>query len=106
MKRSHRVLLALVAATTLAACSVDPMAPAAPSARPSLFTTGATEASASLSATQVSPSCVPGEPQVEGSSTYIVAYTDLPKCGASPADTAIAVPVANPDTLSLKLSFE
>jgi hypothetical protein len=106
MRRSFRALLAVMVTMTFAACSLDPMSPAAPSASPSLFLTGESDAPVTLSGTvSASDACAGGSLVLSGNSTYIVAYGELPVCGAPSSDsTTVRAPVA--DTVGPKLSFE
>ena len=100
MTRSHRALIGVMVTMTLAACTIDPVAPSAP---PSL----------DLTIAPTSLSTVGGcasEPIVSGTSTYIVAYSDLPPCdpapsAAPPDEPTTVAPTPKPDSLSLKLSF-
>ena len=103
MTRSHRVLLAVMATMTLAACSIDPVSPPAPSAQPSLNVTG--EATTLSSTTVSTTSTCSTEPVVSDNSTYIVAYTEPPTCPPPPSEPITVAPAPKPDSLSLKLSF-
>lgn len=102
MTRSFRVLLAVMATMTLAACNIDPVGPAAPNANPSLDLTGTAITLSGTALTAVSTCST--EPVVSGSSTYIVAYTE-PQCAQTPTEPVTAVPAPKPDSLSLRLSF-
>ena len=116
MTRSPRVLLAVMATMTLAACSIDPVSPA-PSVRPSLNLTSTpiTVSATTVSATTVSPTTVSPttvststcstQPVISATSTYIVAYSELPTCPPPPSDSVTVVAAPKLDSLSLKLSF-
>lgn len=100
MKGIHRVAAAVIATMALAACSADPIGPASHSGKPSLFTIGAPESY------PCAPAADRGEQGVSESSTYIVAYGELPNgCATPPADTSSIAPVPPTDSSSFKLSF-
>ena len=103
MTRSHRVLLGVMASMTLAACNIDPVGPGAPNADPSLNLASTAITFSGTALTGAGPCST--EPVVTGSSTYIVAYAELPQCAPTPSDPATAAPAPRPDSSSLKLSF-
>ena len=107
MKRIHPVAAAVVVAIALAACRADPIGPASQSGRLSLFTVGATEAPPVHATDAVGSDCAPavgiGDEIVSGSSTYAVAYDELPRsCATPPTDiSSVAPPPADTSSVTL-----